>query len=221
LRYEEWAPIYREIAREFGFSADADRDSARLLVSLIDSAKVCPSECLARTIGDAVTVCGNGPDLDSSLEGAALQGTVIAADAATGHLMGRGVLPDVIVTDLDGEIGPQVEANSRGSVAVIHAHGDNMEAIRSHVPRFKGRVAPTTQVESFDSVVDYGGFTDGDRAVILARHFGATRICLVGFDFERPTGKGGRAPDVKTRKRAWARHLIFDLNPPSVSLSTL
>jgi len=51
---------------------------------------------------------------------------------------------------------------------------------------------------------NYGGFTDGDRAVCIAEHFGAARVTLAGFDFDNPI------PDTpsKLRKLAWARKII-------------
>jgi uncharacterized Rossmann fold enzyme len=221
LDYAEWAPYYHEIAREFGFSEGKDRESARLLASLVDRARICAPGCLSAIIGKDVTVCGDGPGLEDSLRKVALKGTVMAADGATAALMQMGIVPDIIVTDLDGPIGPQLQANAAGSIAVILAHGDNIGAIRAHLPDFTGRIAPTTQSEPADPLMNFGGFTDGDRAVMLARHFGAARIGLVGFDFENPKRKGGTLMEVKRRKLAWARRLIFDLNPASVSLSTL
>jgi hypothetical protein len=67
----------------------------------------------------------------------------------------------------------------------------------------------TTQSRPFGRLHNFGGFTDGDRAVLMARHLGApTR--LLGFDFDTPRLKEGRDVEVKKRKLAWARRLICD-----------
>ena len=54
---------------------------------------------------------------------------------------------------------------------------------------FEGEISLTTQPFQFGKVRDYGGFTDGDRAVELARRFGTTDILLLGFDFGNPKKK--------------------------------
>jgi hypothetical protein len=52
-------------------------------------------------------------------------------------------------------------------------------------------------------VYNFGGFTDGDRAVFAADELGAERITLVGFDLDDQ--------DVEPMKRGklfWARKLL-------------
>jgi hypothetical protein len=95
-----------------------------------------------------------------------------------------------------------------GSVTLVHAHGDNIETLQEHLPRFTQQLMLTTQTRPFDGVFNFGGFTDGDRAVCVADHFGARTIRLVGFDFDRPTVKEGKDVAVKKRKLAWARRII-------------
>ena len=57
-------------------------------------------------------------------------------------------------------------------------------------------------------VADYGGFTDGDRAVCICQEFGVRRIVLRGFDFLHPNPKPGSDPAVKLRKLGWAERII-------------
>ena len=47
----------------------------------------------------------------------------------------------------------------------------------------------TTQSKSFEKVENFGGFTDGDRAVFLASHFKAKKIVLFGMDFGKRIGR--------------------------------
>ena len=54
--------------------------------------------------------------------------------------------------------------------------------------KFKNCVG-TTQSKSFRKIQNFGGFTDGDRGVFLANHFGAKKIILFGMDFGDRIGK--------------------------------
>jgi len=220
LEYRDWDPIYYQILEEFRFSRQDDELSARILASMVEGKKVCGPECLDRMMHTTVTVYGYGPNLEKEMEAVKPLGTIISADGATSELMKRGIVPDIIVTDLDGEVCTQVRANSWGAVAVIHAHGDNVMRLKEYVPFFQGWITPTTQSRPFNRVYNFGGFTDGDRAVMLARHFGASRILLVGFDFDEVRSQRGKDSRTKARKLDWARRMIFDLNPPGVSLLT-
>ncbi|MBC7107622.1 MAG: DUF115 domain-containing protein [Methanomassiliicoccales archaeon] len=218
MDFREWEPLYCKILEEFKFSRIDDELSARLLNTMIEGKRICKPECLEKIMQRRVTVYGYGPNLETEIEDIRPVGTLISADGATSVLMKKGIIPDIIVTDLDGDIKAQIEANFCGSIAVIHAHGDNIERIRNALPFFEGWVTPTTQSEPFGNVYNFGGFTDGDRAVTLARHFGASQIYLVGFDFESVREQEGKDSIIKARKLRWARRIIFELNPPSVSL---
>lgn len=219
MDFPEWEPHYLRIVREFGFSIEEDERAARRLHVLAVRKIQCRTPCLARRIGREVTVVGNGPGLERELMTQSLRGTVIAADGATSTLLhSAGKVPDIIVTDLDGDVADQLSANAQGAVAVVLAHGDNIGALERYVPWFTGPVTMTTQARPFDDVYNFGGFTDGDRAVMLARHFGAKEIYLSGFDLEDPRPKAGRDLGVKRRKLAEAGKLIWGLNPPDVVL---
>lgn len=218
MRWEEWEPVYERILNEFGFSRQEDELSAQLLDSLLQSKQNVEDVVLGTRIGKEVTVCGNGPNLEEGLERSPPLGTLICADGATGRLMDSDFWPDLIVTDLDGDIEPQLRANSSGTLMVVHAHGDNMRRIALVVPRIKGPIVGTTQSRPFGSVRNFGGFTDGDRAVELARHFGARRVHLIGFDFEVPTPVFGKDAGIKAKKLRWAQSIIFDMNPPQIEL---
>ena len=219
MKFDEWEPIYSRVIADFGFSRSEDERSASILVGLLSGKDLCDEQCISVQMGEEVTVCGDAATLEDQLTSFGLSGTVISADGATKALMDAGIRPDIIVTDLDGDIDAQVEAVDDGALVMIHAHGDNIEALRSYVPRFKGRIMATTQSKPVGSLHNFGGFTDGDRGVLLSRHFGVKRIRLLGFDFMEPRQKEGRERAIKIKKLEWARTLIFDLNPPGVCLS--
>jgi uncharacterized Rossmann fold enzyme len=219
MDYHEWEPHYLRIMKEFGYSVENDERSARALARLCQGRVICHPDCLGRLIGKEVTILGDGPDLERALLRQDIQGTLIAADGATSkamHVLGR--VPGIIVTDLDGDVADQLAASAQGAVTVILAHGDNLPNIERYVRWFSGPLTPTTQAKPFGEVYNFGGFTDGDRAVMVARHFGAIKIHLLGFDLEVPRSKKGRDPDIKRRKLAVARELIWDLNPMDVEI---
>ncbi len=205
MDFEFWEPYYERILKDFGFSRTEDERAAKVLDEHLGGTRV-DLEDVARVLsGKPVSVAGNAPTLVREL--VRLTKVVIAADEATSTLLGHDRVPDVIVTDLDGKVEDQVEANRQGSIAVVHAHGDNIPAIEKWAGRFEGRTLATTQSRPFSGVHNFGGFTDGDRGVFLADAMGAKSIRLVGFDFEHPNPKDQPAA-VKKRKLDWAFILI-------------
>jgi hypothetical protein len=211
MDWEEWESIYIEILDDMGYDAERDEKAGHLLASLCDPASICDEQCLSEIIGKEVTVVGNAPDLEEILISSRPIGTLFVADGAMNSVVGAGLRPDILVTDLDGDVETEIRCNLEGTVAVIHAHGDNMDALRRFVPLFHGMIVPTVQCHPFGMLRNFGGFTDGDRCVLLAHHFGARIIHLIGFDFEKPRKKRGSDPDIKTRKLEWARRMILGL----------
>ncbi len=208
MEWADWEPHYLEILRDFGFDRGRDEEASRILADLLPSPRAGPRDLGERLHDRVVTVLGNGPNLKDELGRA--EGTIVAADEATTVALHGGILPDVIVTDLDGQVEDQIEAHKQGALVVIHAHGDNIDALRHWAPSFGPLSLGTTQAEPFDGIHNFGGFTDGDRAVYLADHFGAREIRLAGFDFDRPNPKD-QPTAAKLRKLAWARRLLDDL----------
>jgi uncharacterized Rossmann fold enzyme len=174
-------------------------------------------ERLSRMPRSAV-LCGCGESLRSELSGIVEGELLVAADGATSTLVSNDLLPDIIVTDLDGAVSDQVEANARGSVVFVHAHGDNREAVERHVPAFEGALIGTCQCAPVVGLFNFGGFTDGDRAACILSELGVSRIRLAGFDLDAPSTKPGRSPEVKARKLAWARRILTLLSQQGVTI---
>ena len=208
MRNEDWEPIYSEILKDMGYDRESDENSARVLKTLMVNADMVTEDELG--IGDTVSVFGAADCLERDIGKKVPEGTLISAGSATSAVMRAGIIPDIVVTDLDGDIGSQIEANRKGAVAVLHAHGDNIELIMRYSKEFTGKVLLTTQSKPDFVICNFGGFTDGDRAVCLARHMGARRILLYGFDFDNPSRKDGSDPQIKKRKLYWARRIIGD-----------
>ena len=198
-RFEDWEPYYLRILAHFGFDRARDEEAAILLGSLLSRDDL---PLLGDRIrGKTVTVCGNGPNLADEL--GTLRGVVVAADGAANRLYARGIRPEAIVTDLDGATGDFIRMNEAGTVIVVHAHGDNMDLLRRWVPRFPGPLVGTTQGRPFGRIHDFGGFSDGDRAVFLAHALGAAEVLLAGFLLDDPD-----VGPVKRGKLLFARELL-------------
>lgn len=206
MRQDDWEKLYSGILVDFGYSRLEDEASARLLAAIMANADLIDEDETSLFFKREVTVFG--PAYDGHLSRDSFPGTLISAGDATALLVKARIYPDVIVTDLDGDIRSQKEASSRGALTFIHAHGDNADRIMEHAKDFRGPVVLTAQSGPFGPVVNYGGFTDGDRAVCIARHFGASMIYLAGFDLSSPVAKEGSDPVVKAKKLRWAERII-------------
>ncbi len=227
MDFSEWEKYYEHILLDFGFERSKDEAAAETLAELTTGKNLASIDDLRRHLVDReVFVFGNGPRLEGELRGRSFDGTLVAADGATTALMASGLVPHIIVTDLDGRVEDQLAANERGAIVVVLAHGDNIAALKEWVPRFTGKLVATSQSAPIRHLLNFGGFTDGDRAVFLADHFGARRIVLVGFDFgsdRSPYCRDDEEIDlsdrgrVKMRKLTWANVLIAMLDNPAIS----
>jgi len=199
MRFADWEPHYLAILDYFGFDRALDEEAAHLLASLLprDDLPLLASLCNGRH----VTVCGNAPCLKNEL--GKITGPVFAADAAAEVLCDHRVQPDAIFSDLDGATDRFIDMNREGTVIVVHAHGDNMPLLRHWVPRFPGPVVATTQAAPLPHVHNFGGFSDGDRAVFAADELGANGITIIGFDLDDTS-----VDPIKRGKLFWAKHLL-------------
>src|SRR5256884_8984705 len=215
MEFDAWEPFYEEILKDFVFSREKDEAVAVELDKLLGGNRIPESSLRTLLRGKEVTVAGNGPNVAQEIGGA--RGVLITADEATSVALEHGLLPTILVTDLDGSVSDQVKANAEGTIAVIHGHGDNGPAVREWAPRFSGRTVATTQARPTGGLRNFGGFTDGDRAVCLTDHFGAARIHPLGIDFENPNEKD-RDRRTKQRKLDWAYILLGSLERDDLDL---
>ncbi|OPY48851.1 MAG: 6-hydroxymethyl-7,8-dihydropterin pyrophosphokinase [Methanosaeta sp. PtaU1.Bin112] len=203
MQFAAWEPIYQSILQDFGFSLERDEEAAELLAGLLREREPMLPAAKAIVAGRKSVVCGNAPKLNEDLEELQDRDVVfLAADGATAVLLEHDIVPDIVVTDLDGPFPAILKANRMGSIVVVHAHGDNLDALMRYVPELQ-RVIGTVQCRPLPGLHNFGGFTDGDRSVFLARELGAASIELVGFDFEDES-----VTPRKKRKLEWAQKLI-------------
>lgn len=204
MKFEDWEPIYGEIAEYFGLDRGEDERAAEILGGLLhhDDIGILAEACRGRD----VCVCGNAPCLEREVH--LVEGTVFAADAASLVLLSHGIRPDAIFTDLDGATDDFLGMNREGTIIVVHAHGDNIPLLRYWMPRFTGPLVATTQGRPLEKVHNFGGFTDGDRAVFAAHSLGAASITILGFDLDDPD-----VDPMKKGKLYWAGRLLDMLEP--------
>ena len=218
MNLNEWCLWYKEILEDFGFDRGADEESAEVLNELLENKGfLSPEEII---IKEDVMVFGAGPSLNENiLEFKKLNTdkfTIICADGAVTALLEENIVPDMVVTDLDGKIDDILDSNRKGAIMVVHAHGNNLENIKKYVPMLSN-VLGTTQSIPLSHVHNFGGFTDGDRCLFVALELGARNIILAGMDFgkiitrySRPDIKDeiGNADSVKEKKLEYAKKLV-------------
>jgi len=208
---------YEEIKSKLKLHFERDVEARDVLAGFLHKGDFRPIEKLMN--GKTVFIFGCGPSLSRDVaklrkRNLFSKAVVVSADGATEALLERGVVPDICVTDLDGSEKALIEASRLGCVMVIHAHGDNIPKIKRRVPKLPGKKLGTTQVMPRDNIKNFGGFSDGDRAVHLAVRFKAGKIVLFGMDFGRRIGScSGKAKNatVKARKLSVGKKLLEEL----------
>jgi 2-amino-4-hydroxy-6-hydroxymethyldihydropteridine diphosphokinase len=218
MNIDEWFKWYNLILEDFGFDKKMDEKSAECLKTLInDKNNLLPEKI---NIKQNVIIFGAGPSLKRNiLEFKELDPknfTLICADGAVTALLEEDIIPDMVVTDLDGNINDIINSNRKGAMMIVHAHGNNLNSIKKYVPILENIIA-TTQSKPLDNVYNFGGFTDGDRCLFLAIKLGARNIILAGMDFgkiitrySRPDIEKqlGPADMIKEKKLEYAKKII-------------
>jgi len=210
-----WEKRYFTILKEMNYSEKKDKESALILDSILK--KTDSIEKVKEIIqGNTVFVIGSGPSLSIAIPKLKkLKKSIkIAADSSLEPLIGNGIIPDIIVTDLDGNEDTIKKISKTKSIFVIHAHGDNIEKLQM-VKKMKNCVG-TTQTNPFNKIQNFGGFTDGDRGVFLASYFDAKKIILFGMDFGNQIGKFSNTKksdrEIKLKKLKIGKNLLIWLS---------
>jgi hypothetical protein len=210
VQFIDWFPYYQQIREEFGYSTEKDQNAANLLSKMIRKKSRDLKKLQKKIAGKDVLVIDFIKKNRKYVK--------IVADGAVEALITNRIRPDIVVSDLDGKPAFLKKADKLGAIMVVHAHGDNEDAIKNLVPRFKN-VIGSTQVMPIENVYNFGGFTDGDRSVFMADEMGARMIVLVGMDLTEQTTKysAGKIAneDLKGKKLKRARQLLEMLSKKS------
>ena len=210
-----WKKRYFSILQELNYSEKKDKESALILDSILK--KTDTIKKVRKLIeGKTIFVIGSGPSLSIAIPKLKkLEKSIkIAADSSLKPLVDNGIIPDIIVTDLDGNEDTIKKISKTKSIFVIHAHGDNIEKLQM-VKKMKNCIG-TTQTNPFNKIQNFGGFTDGDRGVFLASYFNAKKIILFGMDFGNQIGKFSNTKksdrEIKLKKLEIGRDLLIWLS---------
>ena len=226
MDFNEWEGWYKEILETLGFLRDDDEKTAELLDKILDE-KGCLTieqffdEMMEKKDTSKFIVVGAGPSIKKHIkyvkENYDLNDyLIVSADGATTAMLEDNLVPDIVATDLDGKMEDLLAANSLGSYFVIHAHGNNEELIDNWTTKFD-KILGTTQSVPIGHLYNFGGFTDGDRAMFFAIALGCEEMVLAGMDFgttvtkySRPNIEGatGPADEIKTKKLIFAERLL-------------
>ena len=193
-----WWPFQEEINSQFGFSKSREEVSSRLISRLYQ-----PQGNLSKSLlQNTVTIVGAGITANEIIP----DGVLIAADGAVSACLKRDLIPDIVVTDLDGHLPDMVLANKKGSKIVVHGHGDNL----SRLFEFSTEIQPISLTTTYPSSNTncWGGFTDGDRSLMMSLGLGADLVNLVGFNFEKVGEYTGKFSFKKLQKLSWARKIV-------------
>ena len=189
MEFGLWEIYYKEILDDFGFSREGDENSAKVLDEILSEEGCLTLDDLSQIVGfsDKYIVFGAGPSLKKHIlelkENCDLKDYIlVSADGATTALIEERIVPDIVATDLDGNMDDILLANLKGANIAVHAHGDNLEQVIRYTSFFTS-VIGTTQAQPVGNIYNFGGFTDGDRAIFLAVALGAKEITLAGMDF--------------------------------------
>ena len=188
MTLKEWYKKYQEILNEFGYDRSKEIRSSNILNSLLKT-RFELNRLEKKIKNKTIFVVGAGPSLGPSLPYLKKfrKFTKIVADGATQILIDNKITPDIVVTDLDGNMEFLKKSSDLKSIMIVHAHGDNINKL-PYAISFKYCLG-TTEDKPFGKIKNFGGFTDGDRGVFLANHFGASKIILIGMDFGTHIGK--------------------------------
>ena len=206
-----WKTRFKKIRKEFGYSEQEDLRSAKKLNGFLKNNF--PKKQLQNMIENKIIfIIGAGPSLSKSLKYVkkCKNVTIIVADGAVRGLLEKNIKPNILVTDLDGDLNSIRKIGRTKIPILVHAHGDNYDKLEI-VQEFSN-VVGTTQTKTFAKMENFGGFTDGDRCVFLAEYFNASKIVLIGMDFGQEIGKYSKYkvinPKIKLKKLKSGKEIV-------------
>ena len=193
-----WWSFQEEISEQFDFSKDREAVASRLISNVKHN-----SFSIRKRIEDKdLILVGAGLQKDTDIPSS----NVIVADGALRACLERNILPSLIVTDLDGYIPDILWARKQGSEIILHAHGDNI----ARVFQYLSDINPNCITTTYPSVSSncWGGFTDGDRALMMSLSLNCNTIKMIGFDYNIIGNYSGDYSPRKLEKLRWAQKII-------------
>ena len=195
---EWWWGFQEEISEQFDFSKDREEVAARL----VSDTKQKISLIKERIEDKDLILLGAGLKKETKIPNK----NVIVADGALRACLEQGITPSIVVTDLDGYIPDILYASEKGSEIVLHAHGDNMARVFQYILELGPNCITTTYPSASSSC--WGGFTDGDRALMMTLSLNCNTVKMVGFDYKIIGAYSGDYSPRKLEKLSWANKIV-------------
>ena len=193
-----WWKFQEEISVQFDFSKIRE-DVASRLVSDIKQNISSIRECIEKK--DLILV-GAGLQKGTSIPSS----NVIVADGALRACLEQDILPSLIVTDLDGYIPDILWARKKGSKVILHAHGDNIARVFQYLSDINPNCITTTYPSASSNC--WGGFTDGDRALMMSLSLNCYSVKMIGFNYNIIGNYSGDYSPRKLEKLLWAQKIV-------------
>ena len=154
-----WKTQFKEIRKEFEYLEKDDLISAEKLDSLLKG-KNSKNQFQNMIKGKTVFIIGAGPSLTRSLKYIKKSKNVvkIVADGAVRALLEKNIKPDILVTDLDGDLKSIEKIGKTRIPIIVHAHGDNYEKLEI-VKKLKN-VVGSTQTRKIGKIENFGSHQD-------------------------------------------------------------
>ena len=201
MKFETWEPIYNDILDDFGFLKKDDELARDILVKMNPKMRI---GNLKKFRNSKVAIAGGASCIENELDIFENVDYTVAVSTAADILLREEIRIDMMVTDLDKNPATTKMLNDLKIPIAVAGHGDNIEELKKWVPRLNlNYVIGTTQVEPMDNIVNYGGFTDGDRAAFMVDFLGAKEILFAGWDFD-----DNSVSKKKKKKLKWAEYLL-------------
>ncbi|TFG19772.1 MAG: DUF115 domain-containing protein [Promethearchaeota archaeon] len=205
----EFSKKIRRIREDLGFSYDEDVKARDKLLDMLDKRKNYPLLGILDSIKslihrvEHIVIFGGGPDAAQFMKWISeineaphfnrKSVLIVAIDGAVELLSQYDIKPNIIFTDLDGlQLSTVGKQEYDRTFFVVHAHGDNQPLLTEFKSLIQSNmVIGTTQTSSKGSVINSGGFTDGDRALYFMESFlnSSQILYLIGYDFTTTVGK--------------------------------
>ena len=203
-----WWKFQHEINSQFNFSEAREEIAARL-VSRLNYTK---SSLQTSFVNRDFILVGAGLTESEVLS----EKNLIVADGALRGCLSRDIVPEWVISDLDGYIPDILWASKNGSKIIIHAHGDNLSQVSLYSNQINPECITTTYPSPYSSC--WGGFTDGDRSVMMCLSLGCKSVKLVGFNFKKVGKFTGEYSPRKLEKLQWAKKIIKECQQRSSSI---
>ena len=196
------------MAATFGYPRHREVYSASLAAQIAGAG--CEGLCrglriLRDALGDSKVCVATPAGMCSGPHDVLLVADSAAREGTEARMWGERV---ILVTDLDGGFEALARLSRHALCTAVHAHGDNMW-LHPLLPALRAQcLIVTSQVEAPTGLGVLGpfGYTDGDRALLLAMALGASRVeALWGGG---PRAKAWGDSSAKTLKLSVARRLI-------------